>query len=68
MKISKCQNYCNIKISQDYVTMSHVPGDLDELQRDGEVAVGGRRTGETFKQRDIEVRIDFQVETLRWRY
>ena len=50
------------------MTMSQFSGDLDELQRDGEVAVGGRRTGETFEQRDIEVRIDFQVETLRWRY
>ena len=36
--------------------MSHGAGDLDELERDGEVAAGGRRAGETFKQRDIEVR------------
>ena len=68
MRILECKNYCNVKISQDYVTMPQFPGDLDKLERDGEVAAGWRRTGETFKQRDIEVRRDFQVEKLRWRY
>ena len=41
--------------------MSYGAGDFDELQRDGEVAVGGRRTRETFKQRDIEVRSFLKV-------
>jgi len=51
------------------MTVSQFLGDLDELERNGEVAVGGRRTGETFEQRDIEVRTDFKLrhfaQTLR---